>query len=75
MAEQYIKTAKELREYFFNIRKRETDMTSGIIVRAGIRRDILTDIDQGKIILDGRVKRITFENMGGGVYRTYVKEL
>ena len=75
MAEQYIQSAKELREYFFNIRKRKTFMDRGVMIGAGIRRNVLTDIHQGRITLDGRVRMIAFDNMGGGVYRAHVKEL
>lgn len=71
---QYIQTPDELKEYFFNVRKIESRLTEGIMVLTSIRKEILTDINQGKMILDGRVEKINFENMGGGVYRAYIGE-
>lgn len=73
MSEQLIRSHDELKDAFFYIRKQSTKLNTGFMVRGNIRRDALTCNDQGKIILDGRVEQITFENMGGGVYRAYIK--
>lgn len=75
MAEQYISTARELKEYFFSICTRDERLKTGIMVRSKIRLDILTDIDQGKMILNGSVRRISFNSMGGGVYRAFIEKL
>jgi len=71
-----IKSGDALRKWFLNLcpfygvkqRWRE-----GVCVTSAVRRDVLTDDRQGKIILKGAVRRIQFKNLGGGVYRAYIE--
>ena len=75
MSEKLIQSQDDLREYFFNIRRDRIAMDKGVMVTAGIRREILTSIEQGKIMLEGRVFRIGFDNLTGGVYLAKIVEL
>lgn len=73
--ERLIKTGEELKEWFFkayNIDKPGL-LVEGVMVDTKIRREVLTDINQGKTIIGGRVRIIEFKSMGGGVYRASIK--
>lgn len=64
----YIEDAKDLHDYFFCVRKNKDKLDKGIMVSGKVRKEVLLDINQGKIILEGRVLKIKFENMLGGVW-------
>lgn len=70
-----IQRSSELRAWFFQqstfSHGKET-MLKGLYVDSRTRKEIMTNEDQGKIVLTGIVRTIEFENMGGGVYRAYV---
>lgn len=68
MTEQYIQSIGNLRQHFCN-RGEE------VFVTGKIRKEFLTDIDQGKIVVNGTVKRVVFDNMGGGVYKARLEKL
>lgn len=73
--EKMIKTGSDLREWYFDVvlkKDKESILTRGLFVDAGIRREILTGENQGRIILQGKIREIQFENLGGGVYRTFL---
>ena len=50
-------------------------MEEGVFVTSKIRKEVLTGESQGRIILDGTVKRIAFKNLGCGVYKAYITSL
>jgi len=75
MATQMIKSGKELRDHFFQVRHNKQKLEDGVMVSSVVRREILLSIEQGKIILEGTVYRISFENLSGGVYRAYITKL
>ena len=75
MMKKLIENGKELRQYFFNIRLHEHMLRNGIMVTSSIRREILTGMEQGVIVLEGTVMRIHFDSIGGGVYVASVKKL
>ena len=47
----------------------------GVMVSTAIRRKVMLDIDQGRITLNGRVRKMEFTNLGGGVWRCQVVEI
>lgn len=75
-----IQKPEELKEYFYsyynatkkNKSRRDKKIAGGVYVTTKIRREVLADIDQGTIILAGRVERIEFESMQGGLWRAYI---
>ena len=69
--ETLIQTADDLFQYFYGLRKEL--QRKGVFVGTKIRRNVFVDERQGKIILDGQVKEINFEAIGGGVYRAYIE--
>jgi hypothetical protein len=77
--QQAIKSANELNEHFFLIARHQSKeratklLNDGVMVDGKVRKEVLTSIEQGKIILEGRVLKIQFENLGGGVYRAFVE--
>ncbi len=76
-----IQDAMELYEYFSKLSRANTLNPNGrqhileVFVTGKIRKDVMCSVEQGKIILEGRVKRILFENLGGGVYKATVGDL
>ena len=76
----YIETGEELQKYFWSFRKLSTSnfirsKNEGVMVTAKVRKEYLTSDYQGKITIDGIVWKIEFQNLGGGVYRAFLKEL
>ena len=74
--QKLIISGDELKLWFFNVISSYQGIEkieSGINVDTSVRREVLTDVGQGKIILNGRVLKIKFHNIGGGVYRAYVE--
>lgn len=45
------------------------------IVDGKVRKDILCSYNQGKFTANGRVRRISFKNLGGGVHKAYEDSL
>ena len=43
----------------------------GFMVTTKVRQQFLTSENQGKYIIKGRVEKIKFENLGGGVWRAH----
>jgi len=75
--EVLIDNGEQLKEWFFAVRKRydvQKLWDKGIFVNSKVRKDILIDVSQGKTIIEGRVRQIKFENVGGGVYRAYLSD-
>ena len=50
-------------------------LCEGVHVDSKVRREVLIGRNQGKIVLEGKVKEIEFERLGGGVYKAYVSFL
>lgn len=77
--EKAIKCYKELKEYFFRIKRfsnrGEDFLNKGIFIDSKIRKECLISEDQGKMILEGRIREILFENKGSGVYRAYLEKI
>ena len=76
----YIETGEQLKEYFWSFaRLSETRFikykNEGVLVTSKVRKEFLTSVDQGKIVVSGVVWKIDFHNLGGGVYRAFLKEL
>lgn len=77
--QQAIKSADELNEHFFIIARKQNKeraiklLNDGVMINGKVRKEVLTSMEQGKITLEGRVLKIQFENLGGGVYRAYVE--
>ncbi len=70
-----IKTGGELRQAFFDVSTQNDfhrGRFSGYKVRAKIRADILADGDQGRIVINGKVRNIDFESIGGGMWNATV---
>ncbi len=70
-----IQEAKDLRQWFFDLSKGNDFRNlrkSGLFVSTKVRRDILLGVDADKITLSGKVQKIQFENIGGGVWRAFV---
>jgi len=72
MSKQLIRSEKDLRGFFFDVRKMPEKIKTGVMVTTAVRKEVLTSIDQGKMILEGRVVMIKFDNLSGGVYRAYI---
>lgn len=69
-----ITTGDDLYDYFFRCTKaRETD--ASVFVSTKIRKEVLLNEKQGSITLNGKVRKIEFENMGGGVWKAAVPNL
>ena len=73
--DKMIQGTSDLRELFFNYSKCFGSyelLLRGVYVDGKTRKNVMIDIDQGKITLNGWVSNIEFENLGGGVYRAFV---
>ena len=71
-----IQSALELRELFFNYSKSNRSnklLSTGVYVDGKTRKSVMISTEQAKITLCGCVYDIEFENLGGGVYRAFVK--
>lgn len=44
-------------------------------VSTKLRKEVMTDPQQGKAVFDGTVKRFDFKNLGGGVWLVTLKGL
>jgi len=73
--ERLIKTGEELKEWFFKAYSLNKPglLAEGVMVDTKIRREVLTDINQGKTIINGKVRTIQFKSIGGGVYRASIE--
>ena len=75
--EKAINTGDELIDLFFRYGRfggfrSESLLEKGILVDSKVRSQILTSVGQGKTTIEGVVKVVNFESMGGGVYRAFV---
>lgn len=70
---ELIRNEEELRDFFFGI----TNLPNSLRVRPAyntvnvgtkVRREVMLSNDQGRIVMDGRVKQIVFKSLGGGVW-------
>jgi hypothetical protein len=70
-----IRNEDELRKFFYAtlagdaspVQKRRGE--AGVMVDTKLRREVLTGIDEGKIIINGRVLSYQFKSLGGGVWK------
>jgi hypothetical protein len=74
-----IKTEGDLKEHFFILTRNnsynvEDNIKKGVFVDGKIRKETLTSESQGKTVINGRVRQIKFENLGGGVYRAFIDD-
>lgn len=70
-----IQTPEQLKEWFFSWHKhfdKYNKMLSGVNVGSKVRRDVMCGENQPSIIIDGKVFKIEFESLGGGVFRAFV---
>jgi hypothetical protein len=82
MSVHAIQNADDLYAYFENNRHDVEDfkpgrkrLYSGVLVNTKIRQSFLVDVRQGKITLNGRVREVIFNGLGGGVYRARIAQL
>jgi hypothetical protein len=67
-------TASEAINYLYEASKKSSGKLSnkrallGIMVTTKVRNEVLTDSDQGGIVIDGTPKTFKFKSMGGGVW-------
>ena len=67
-------TANEAKNYLYEASKKSSGKPSnkrallGIMVTTKVRNEILTDSEQGSIVIDGTPKTFKFKSMGGGVW-------
>ncbi len=67
-------TANEAKNYLYEASKKSSGKLSnkrallGIMVTTKVRNEILTDSEQGSIVIDGTPKTFKFKSMGGGVW-------
>ncbi len=67
-------TAIEATIYLYEASKKSSVKLSkkkallGIMVTTKVRNEILTDSEQGSIVIDGTPKAFKFKSMGGGVW-------
>jgi hypothetical protein len=75
-----IKNANELVDWLSKVSKDENKVrrtktyTTGCYVTSKVRREFLTSDQQGKLILSGSVVSVSFESLGGSVYRAYLDD-
>jgi hypothetical protein len=68
------KSERDVRDYFIeavamtNKSMRYRILTNGIFIDTKLRKEILTGVDHGRIVINGRVEVYIFKNLGGGVY-------
>ena len=76
-----IKTGNELYSYFQQLAEKNLGLgdqakhSLQVMVDTQVRKQVLCSTDQGKIVLQGRVYKIVFENLGGGVYNATVNNI
>lgn len=74
--EQAISTGQELIKHFQDIirvnNKGFKQRSLKVYVRSKVRRDVLCSVEQGTLVADGWVYKITFESLGDGVYKAGV---
>lgn len=77
--ERMIRNAEELMIFFQEIirvnSKGGKQHPVEAMVDTKVRKDVLCSVGQGKFVAVGRVRRIGFENLGGGVYKAFEEEL
>lgn len=67
-------TAIEATNFLYEASKKSSGKLSnkraldGIMVATNVRNEILTDSEQGRIVIDGTPKTFKFKSMGGGVW-------
>lgn len=69
------KNGEELYKFFTDNQKNSKIMNEKPMVSTKVRKDVLVDERQGKLIINGTVMRINFENIGGGVYKAFLDKL
>ena len=74
-----VENGEELYKYFmdcsrpFMIKRVKKVLIEGVMVKSSVRADVLTNDRQGKITVNGSVRQIVFESMGGGVWLAKVE--
>lgn len=75
--EVMIQTHQELLGYFTHQakygRKKVTDLS--VYVPSSVKKSCQLSVNQGKIIVNGTVYRLTFKNEGGGVWKATLGSL
>ena len=69
---QLIHDGKDLEDYFFSIRNNERAIEKGVYVSNKVRQEVLLGLEQGRITINGKVKRFEFNTAGGGVWHTTI---
>ena len=66
------KDGEELVDWFHNNRYHHDILDRGQYVNAKVRRDIMLNGRQCKVIIGEKMMTIKFESMDGGVWRAYI---
>ena len=76
--EDFIKNGDQLREFFYKCSinpKKDELLKTFIYVRSKIRADVLCDVDQGRITLNGIPMKFHFTHINGGIWMASVRKL
>lgn len=68
-----VSTKEELINYLTTKPLAKKEPPNSVYVTGKVRKEILTDEQQGKFIYKGSVVMIGFKNLGGGVYEAYIE--
>ena len=77
MSDKAIESGSDLYEWMHRATQKQFESkyaNKGVMVSSKVRREVLTCVDQGKLLSRGQVVDIKFENIGGGVWRAYVDD-
>jgi hypothetical protein len=75
MNNELIKTKNDLIWYLTTKQVASKNPPEFAYVSTALRKNILTDEYQGKVIVSGTVKRFKFESIGGGVWKASIAKL
>lgn len=80
MFESLVRNGSDLRQWFYDVHRmtpfnRDRALKDGVVVTSAIRKEIMIGDQTDRITIDGRVRKIVFENLGGGLWRPRLKEL
>lgn len=72
---ELIKTKEDLLSYLTTKQICSKNPPEFAYVSTALRRSVMIDEQQCKVIVGGTVKQFTFENIGGGVYKASISSL
>ena len=74
---QMIKSIDELVGWFFSVDARpgmKERLQQGVLVDAAVREAIMLDDRQGRIMMNGKLCQVAFEDKGENVYRAFLQD-